>query len=112
VELIVRTICALSFTCAAWICIASNGHAQGNESAAQRVKHIYDTYCYVCHGTGWQGAPLTGNAAEWQPRVANGWDTVLKNTRNGLNGMPPKGTCEECTDADFRAVIEMMSKDQ
>jgi cytochrome c5 len=30
----------------------------------------------------------------------------------GLNGMPAKGTCEECSDADFRAVIEMMVDDK
>jgi cytochrome c5 len=108
----VRFVFAQCLSSAAWIFAASYGYAQGDASAAQRIKHVYDTYCYVCHGTGWQGAPLSGNAVEWQPRIANGWETVLKNTRNGLNGMPPKGTCEECSDADFRAVIEMMSKDQ
>jgi cytochrome c5 len=75
---------------------------------AQRTKRLYDTYCYVCHGTGWQGAPLTGNSADWQPRIDKGWDAVMKNAKAGLNGMPAKGTCEECTDTDFRAVIEMM----
>jgi cytochrome c5 len=80
----------------------------GDDEQAARTKRVYDTYCYVCHGTGWQGAPMTGSAAEWQPRIDKGWDTVLKNTQLGLNGMPPKGTCEECNEADFRAVIEMM----
>jgi cytochrome c5 len=111
-EYVVRLTLSLSLIFAAWIFITSFGYAQGDAPAAQRTKHIYDTYCYVCHGTGWQGAPLSGNPVEWQPRVANGWDAVLKNTRNGLNGMPPKGTCDECSDADFRAVIEMMSKEQ
>jgi cytochrome c5 len=108
----VRFIFSLGLSFAAGIFFASLGYAQDDAPSAQRPKHIYDTYCYVCHGTGWQGAPLSGNAVEWQPRIANGWETVLKNTRNGLNGMPPKGTCEECSDADFRAVVEMMSKEQ
>jgi cytochrome c5 len=86
-------------------------YAQGDAPPTQRIKKIYDTYCYVCHGTGWQGAPMTGNAAEWQPRIEKGWDVVLKSAQVGLNGMPPKGTCEECSAADFRAVIEMMIKE-
>ena len=84
----------------------------GDAEQAARTKRIYESYCYVCHGTGWQGAPLAGNPSDWQPRIEQGWDGVLKNTRLGLNGMPPKGTCEECSDADFRAVIEMMVKEQ
>lgn len=92
--------------------IAYASLALADDSNSQRVKRIYDSYCYVCHGTGWQGAPLTGNASDWQPRIDKGWDAILKNARLGLNGMPAKGTCEECSDADFRAVIEMMVDDK
>jgi len=91
--------------------VASLGFATSDTVPTQRVKHIYDTYCYVCHGTGWQGAPMTGNPADWEPRIEKGWDVVIKNAQVGLNGMPPKGTCEECSAADFRAVIEMMLKE-
>ena len=99
----------LSFYLALIACVA---FAATDDEQAARTKRIYESYCYVCHGTGWQGAPLTGNPGDWQPRIGQGWDTVLKNTRLGLNGMPPKGTCEECSDADFRAVIERMVKEQ
>lgn len=55
---------------------------------------------------------MTGNAADWQPRIEKGWDAVLKNAQLGLNGMPPKGTCEECSAADFREVIKMMVEEE
>jgi len=103
----VRLLVVFFLTLVACVAFALNDAPQ-----PQRVKRIYDSYCYVCHGTGWQGAPMSGNPSDWQPRVEKGWDVVLKNTQAGINGMPAKGTCEECSDADFRAVIEMMMSEQ
>jgi cytochrome c5 len=85
--------------------------ADKNERAA-RTKKLYDSYCFVCHGTGWQGAPMTGNKDDWQARMDNGWDAVLKNARVGLNAMPAKGTCEECNEEDFRELVTMMLIEQ
>lgn len=82
--------------------------AADDSKRAARTKKLYDSYCFVCHGTGWQGAPMTGNKDDWQARMGNGWDVVLKNARVGLNAMPAKGTCEECSDDDFRELITMM----
>jgi cytochrome c5 len=84
--------------------------ADGDQDA--RTTRLYTSYCYSCHGTGWQGAPMSGIAGEWQARMEKGWDSVLKNVQVGVNGMPAKGTCDECSTADFRAVIEMMMTEQ
>ena len=70
----------------------------------------YMASCFACHSTGAAGAPKVGEgfAAEWQPRMEKGMDAVVTNSINGLNTMPPKGLCFDCTDDDLRAIVEYM----
>ena len=69
----------------------------------------YDKSCKVCHAAGVAGAPKTGDAEAWAPRLAKGMDVLVKSVNTGLNAMPPKGMCFDCTDADYRALITYMS---
>ena len=50
-----------------------------------------------------------GDAEAWAPRVAKGMDALLASVNAGLNAMPPKGMCFDCTDADYTALIQYMS---
>ncbi|MDF1780035.1 MAG: c-type cytochrome [Alcanivoracaceae bacterium] len=70
----------------------------------------YNQSCTFCHGTGAAGAPKTGDKAAWAPRLEKGMETLVKHAREGFNAMPPKGMCNDCTDEDFRALIEHMTK--
>lgn len=69
----------------------------------------YDKSCKVCHDSGAAGAPKTGDAAAWEPRIAKGMEALLVSLHQGLNAMPPKGMCFDCSDADYTALIEYMS---
>jgi len=69
---------------------------------------ILSQYCNVCHLTGWNGAPLSGDANDWQPRLTTGFDSLFKNAKQGINNMPPMGTCQDCTDAELEAAIRKM----
>ena len=69
---------------------------------------ILNQYCNVCHLTGWNGAPLNGDANDWQPRLSTGFDSLIKNTKQGINNMPPMGTCQDCTDTELEAAIRKM----
>jgi cytochrome c5 len=69
---------------------------------------ILNQYCNVCHLTGWNGAPLSGDPNDWQPRLTTGFDSLLKNAKQGINNMPPMGTCLDCTDAELEAAIRKM----
>lgn len=69
----------------------------------------YDKSCKVCHATGAAGAPKTGDAEAWAPSMAKGMDVLVQSVNNGLNAMPPKGMCFDCTDADYAALITYMS---
>ena len=69
---------------------------------------ILNQYCNVCHLTGWNGAPLSGEPNDWQPRLASGFDSLMKNAKQGINNMPPMGTCQDCTDTELEAAIRKM----
>ena len=69
----------------------------------------YDKSCKVCHATGAAGAPKTGDAAAWAPRMSKGMDTLVKAVNTGLNAMPPKGMCFDCSDEDYQAMITYMA---
>ncbi|NKB34803.1 MAG: cytochrome c5 family protein [Pseudomonadales bacterium] len=69
----------------------------------------YQATCFACHGTGQAHAPEIGDVIEWEIRSEKGFDTLVQNTINGLNGiMPPRGLCADCTDNQLRAIVEYM----
>lgn len=69
---------------------------------------IYNTTCVMCHASGIAGAPKLGDVAAWAPRVARGMESIMKNATDGLNAMPPRGTCGNCSDDELRVVIQYM----
>lgn len=71
-------------------------------------KTLYEQYCTVCHSTGVAGAPKFRSAEDWKPREAKGIDGLLRSATQGLNAMPPRGTCPDCTDAELKAAIQYM----
>lgn len=78
-------------------------------STARSGESVYNSACVACHGSGLLNAPKKGDAAAWDARFAQGEATVLKHAIEGLNAMPPKGTCGNCSDDDLMAAINYMS---
>jgi cytochrome c5 len=76
---------------------------------AREAQTLYNQSCIACHASGAAGAPKKGDAAAWAPRLAQGPETLLKHTKEGINAMPPKGMCMDCTDDEFKALIQYMS---
>ncbi|QQD17264.1 cytochrome c5 family protein [Spongiibacter nanhainus] len=73
------------------------------------LAELYAATCQSCHSNGIGNAPLTGDQAAWQPRLAKGMDTLLTHTITGFGGMPPLGSCSDCSEEDFVALITFMS---
>ena len=69
---------------------------------------MYNQFCTACHSVGVAGAPKFGNAGDWAPRVAKGFDNLMSNAINGINAMPPRGTCATCSDDEIKGAIEYM----
>ncbi len=75
---------------------------------ARSGQDVYQSACFACHGTGAAGAPKLGDAAAWAPRASKGIDALMNSAINGLNAMPPRGTCGNCSDDELKAAIEYM----
>ena len=72
-------------------------------------QEIYEKHCIVCHRDGLAGAPKFRDDAAWAPRMAKSDINALISTAlKGMNAMPPKGTCQECSDSDIKAAINYM----
>lgn len=75
-------------------------------------KEVYDMACTACHGAGIAGAPRTGDAAAWGPRMAQGIETLNKHAIEGFQGgagiMPAKGGRMDLSDQSVINAVEYM----
>lgn len=73
-------------------------------------EEVFKAVCTTCHTPGAAGAPKFGNNADWAPRIAQGYDTLLHNALTGKNAMPPRGGTSPDDYSDYeiaRAVVYM-----
>lgn len=73
------------------------------------IAAIYARSCSNCHTVAATGAPLTGDATAWTPRMAKGMDAMVDSVINGFGGMPPFGLCMDCDAQQFEALIQFMA---
>ncbi|ASQ45055.1 c-type cytochrome [Legionella clemsonensis] len=70
---------------------------------------IYEKYCSVCHRDGVAGAPKFRVAADWKERLATKkFEGLTASAIKGINAMPPKGTCMECSDEEIKDAVQYM----
>jgi cytochrome c5 len=72
------------------------------------AESIYTTGCAACHDAGVAGAPMMGNKSQWEARQAKGYETLVNNSYNGINGMPAKGLCADCTKEEIGIAVQYM----
>src|SRR5690606_14719243 len=46
--------------------------------AARSGEDVYNAVCLACHGSGALGAPKFQDPASWEPRIAQGYETLVK----------------------------------
>lgn len=77
--------------------------------AARSGESIYNSRCMACHMTGAAGAPKLDDKAGWEPRIAKGMDALYQSAINGTaKGMPPRGTCMDCSDDELKGTVDWM----
>lgn len=94
---------------AAKVCVEGDANCGSGGAASSGPKSgedVYNTSCMACHSTGAAGAPKLGDKAAWADRLSKGLDTVYANAINGVGGMPPKGTCMNCSDDELKAAVD------
>jgi cytochrome c5 len=79
-------------------------------SAGRSGKDVVMASCGGCHNAGVLGAPKIGNKADWEPRMANGLDAIVKSAISGKGAMPPRGG-GNFSDDEIKAAIQYMLKE-
>lgn len=88
--------------------VASTTLASSSSDKTRDGETLYNTFCTACHAIGVANAPKFGNASDWTTRIEKGMNSLLSSAINGINAMPPKGTCSDCTDEEIKSAINYM----
>lgn len=72
---------------------------------------VYNAVCMACHGTGVLSSPKFGDKAAWAPRIAQGYDTLVKHAIEGLGLMPARGGNPDLTDGEVANAVVYMAND-
>lgn len=88
--------------------VATAGDGAHAEKSGEAV---YNAVCMACHGSGVLGSPKFGDKAAWTPRIAQGYDTLLKHAIEGLRLMPPRGGNPDLTDGEVANAVIYMAND-
>lgn len=101
----VGEVCVTGEDCAAGVQVASAGPGEARDPMT-----VYQTYCFACHGTGANMAPVLGNAEQWAPRIEQGIEVLYQHAIEGFNNnaMPPMGLCVNCSQDEIRATVDYM----
>ena len=86
----------------------------GQQSEQERiedrsVQSLYLRSCASCHAAGRAGAPVSHNVDVWKALLAKGDEALLRSVVQGYRGMPAKGMCRDCTDEEFKGLIDYMA---
>jgi cytochrome c5 len=61
--------------------------AEPAAAAGKTGEAVYSRACVACHSTGAAGAPKLGDIAAWEPRTAQGLDTLVNSVLKGKGAM-------------------------
>jgi len=88
---------------------ASHVSAHDLSPADPKLARLYAQTCKTCHTNPSSGAPQTGDANAWAPRLPQGMPALVQHAISGYKAMPPMGSCMDCSEAEFQALIRFMS---
>jgi cytochrome c5 len=74
---------------------------------------VFNEACYLCHAPpGVPGAPVVGDVAAWESRIAQGMEVLQEHAINGYQGaagfMPAKGGRMDLSDEEILSAVEYM----
>jgi cytochrome c5 len=70
---------------------------------------IAQANCVLCHGSGMMNSPKIGDSAQWEPRIAQGKETLISHAINGIRTMPAKGGNASLSDEEVGAAVIWMA---
>jgi cytochrome c5 len=70
---------------------------------------VVTAVCAACHSSGALVSPKIGDKAAWGPRIAQGYETLIKHAIEGIRSMPARGGNAELTDNEVANAIAYMA---
>lgn len=86
--------------------LAAAGAASGAEKSGEEV---VKSVCAMCHAAGLMNSPKIGDKAQWQPRIAQGYETLVKHAIEGIRSMPARGGNPALTDNEVASAVVHMA---
>ena len=86
--------------------VALDANAPKVEKSGQEV---FEAVCTTCHTAGALGAPKFENKGDWGPRIAQGYDTLIKHAIEGIRQMPPRGGDGDLSDTEVARAVAYMA---
>jgi cytochrome c5 len=83
--------------------------ADTGAATAKSGEEVVKGGCAMCHATGMMNSPKIGDAAQWEPRIAQGYETLVKHAVEGIRAMPAKGGNPALTDGEIAAAVAVMA---
>jgi cytochrome c5 len=78
-------------------------------AAGKSGEEVYKAVCAMCHATGLMNAPKFGDKAQWEPRIKQGYDTLVTHANKGIRTMPAKGGNPSLSDAEVAGAVKYMA---
>ncbi|HZV98012.1 MAG TPA: c-type cytochrome [Methylophilaceae bacterium] len=72
-------------------------------------EEVVTAVCSACHTAGALGAPKIGDKAGWAPRIAQGYETLIKHAIEGVRQMPARGGNPDLTDSEIANAVAHMA---
>ena len=72
-------------------------------------EEVAKTSCAACHAAGAMGSPKIGDKSAWGPRIAQGYETLIKHSIEGIRMMPARGGNPDLTDGEIASAVAYMA---
>jgi cytochrome c5 len=72
-------------------------------------EEVVKAVCSACHTAGLMNAPKIGDAGQWGPRIAQGYETLINHAINGIRTMPAKGGNADLTEGEVANAVAFMA---
>ncbi len=86
--------------------VAEAGAAGATEKSGEQV---VKAVCAMCHAAGLMNSPKIGDKGQWQPRIAQGYETLVKHAIEGIRSMPARGGNPSLSDNEVANAVAYMA---
>lgn len=79
------------------------------EKVVKSGEEVVKGVCSMCHQAGLMAAPMLGDKGQWEPRIAQGYATLVKHAIEGIRSMPARGGNPDLSDAEIASAVAVMA---